>query len=544
MRLPRAALLCVVASSLGLAQSWSTFFSAYEDGLEAQHRGDHRLAIKAFNRAISLAPDPGNRVKTYGLNFLPTYYPYLRLAESCLVLGDRSGAEQALAQSLAHRVEPAGERDDLNARLRQLLPAQTSHPAPQIASPGLAPSVGVSNPAPSAEPTRGRLLPEGAATKSALSKPLPIPDGPPTLKEVHGKSTASPAMLALTPAPLEVPSKREPLLPIPTAANSNSTAATNHGRRTLLWGGAALLGALGVGELLRRKHARPELVEVDGRPCFGPYLIRHELGRGGCATAHLGVHRATGEEVAIKVPHPHLSQDAGFRERFRREASLGARLDHPRIVRILDPGPAEGDPWLAMAFIKGRTLEAHLAQASPLSVDEAVSIALDIAEAMAYAHGRSVVHRDLKPGNIMLNEDGATVMDFGVARILDAALTTSTLFIGTPIYSAPESVATPQVGPPADRYALGIMLFEMLMGHPPFEGPSPFLILDAHRSKPLPPLADGLPPRLVRLVERLCAKHPEERPEDGETLAILGELKTRMGSVNSFSPRHPGVPPA
>jgi serine/threonine-protein kinase len=253
------------------------------------------------------------------------------------------------------------------------------------------------------------------------------------------------------------------------------------------------------------------------------------LGRGGCATAYYGRHRETGMEVAIKVPHPHLAEDPGFLARFRREAALGMLLEHPRVVRIVDPGPAEGSPWLAMAFIRGTTLEAHMAGQGPLPVAQAVAIALDIAEAIAYAHGKGVVHRDLKPANVMLNEGGAVVMDFGIARVLDAALTTSTMYLGTPLYSAPECVVGGKAGPPADRYALGMILFEMLTGQPPFHADTLYKVLEAQRSQPLPDLAGlrpFLPPRLVRLVERLCAKPPEERPEDMEMLAILAGLKS------------------
>jgi serine/threonine-protein kinase len=261
---------------------------------------------------------------------------------------------------------------------------------------------------------------------------------------------------------------------------------------------------------------------------FGPYTALYELGRGGCATAYFGRHRETGAEVAIKVPHHHLSQDPEFRARFRREASLGALLDHPRVVKILDPGPQEGDPWLAMAFIRGTTLEAFMAGKGPLPVPQAVAIASEIAEAIAYAHGKGVVHRDLKPANVMLGEHGAVVMDFGIARMLDGATATGTMFLGTPLYCAPEGVLGAKVGPPADRYALGVMLFEMLAGHPPFEADTLYRIFEAQRFDPLPDLAGirpHTPPRLIRLVERLCAKAPEDRPEDPETLAILGGLR-------------------
>jgi serine/threonine-protein kinase len=261
---------------------------------------------------------------------------------------------------------------------------------------------------------------------------------------------------------------------------------------------------------------------------FGPFVPIKVLGQGGCATAYFGQHRDTGAEVAIKVPHRHLLQDGEFKARFHREASLGSLLHHPRIVPILDPGPLDGDPWLAMPFIHGMTLDLYLAQKGRLEIPEAISIACDINDAISFAHSKGVVHRDLKPGNIMMTRDGAIVMDFGIARVLDVAMTVSTMFIGTPQYSAPECVLTTRVGPPADRYALGIMLFEFLAGKPPFTGESPFQILEAQRSAPLPDLAaecPQVPVRLHRLIQRLCAKSPEERPEDGETRIILEELK-------------------
>jgi serine/threonine-protein kinase len=232
--------------------------------------------------------------------------------------------------------------------------------------------------------------------------------------------------------------------------------------------------------------------------------------------------------VAIKVPHRHLLQDEEFKARFHREASLGALLNHPRIVPILDPGPQEGDPWLVMPFIHGLTLDVHLERTGRLRPPEAIRLGSEINDAISFAHSRGIVHRDLKPGNIMLTPQGAMVMDFGIARVLDTTLTVSSMFMGTPRYSAPECVLSPRVGPAADRYALGILLFECLAGRPPFQGDSPFQVLDAHRSEPLPDLAalcPGVPPALHRLIQRLCAKTPEERPEDGETQAILDQLR-------------------
>jgi serine/threonine-protein kinase len=260
---------------------------------------------------------------------------------------------------------------------------------------------------------------------------------------------------------------------------------------------------------------------------FGPWVAKRVLGSGGCGTAYYGVHAGTGAEVAIKVPHPHLLQNPDFLARFHREAAMGAVLDHPGIVAILDPGPPEGEPWLVMPFINGVTLEAYLQQYSPLPIPAAIRLGSDVAEAMAYAHTQGVVHRDLKPANIMVCPQGAVVMDLGIARILDSGKNTS-VYMGTPTYSAPEAMQNPSVGPPADRYALGIILFEMLAGAPPFQADNAFKILEAHAFEPLPDLLAQrplVPARLNRLIQRLCDKKPEERPEDGETLQILRALK-------------------
>jgi hypothetical protein len=539
------------------AQSWPTFFSAYLDGLEAQKRGDPALAAQAFVRAIALEPQPGRRVKTYGLNFLVNYYPYLRLAESDLDLGDLSGAEAALAKSQARAAEPAAEREALQQRLSRLRgtpgpaapassappPAAAAAPAPTVAAPATPPA---GPGAPSAPPAAPSPAPAGPLPAAPATDPA-APARTPALSKTAGTPAAapsaaparSPAASAPVPAPVQVPAPAPPASG-PAPAPEPGQASAGWWRTRTAGIGLAILAAALAGAAARHQVARrrsrsgpgpePGTDPLTGTAVnlqFGPFAAHRVLGRGSCATAYYGRHRDTGAEVAIKVPHPHLVQDAGFRARFRLEALLGTRLDHPRVVRVVDPGPSEGDLWLAMTYLRGTTLEAHLARGGPLPAARAVAIARDIAEAIAYAHGKGIVHRDLKPGNVMLNDQGATVMDFGIARILDTSMTTGTMFLGTPLYCAPECLTGLNAGPPADRYALGVILFEMLAGHPPFQGESLFGVFEAQKFQPLPDLAalcPRLPPRLVRLVQRLCAKAPEDRPEDGETLAILDEL--------------------
>lgn len=558
VRTPAILLACALSLQ---AQSWPTFFSAYEDGLTAQSQANHALASQAFNRAIALNPRPGIRVKTYGMNFLPTYFPYLRLAESRLALGDLGGAEAALRLSANLALEPPADREALSVRLRGLRdataekqkPSPEKAPEPQKLAPPVAPvQVPVSAPAPvlpspwlqTTLPTKA--LPADETQKAASRKPADT--APAVLPTATAKGSGQPDGNAVPE-----PSGK---VAVPIAVEGPPGPSSRPARWRWLWwlpAGGIALGAVQWRSRRRKPSATsssPTVLHLDpGHPtgpwtlnltsepgvssdanigrAFGPYLATRLLGQGGCATAYFGVHRESGLEVAIKVPHPHLLRDGEFKARFHREASLGSLLEHRKIVPILDPGPTEGDPWLAMKYIQGCTLDVHLAERMTLGIDEAIRIGADVAEAIAFAHSKGVVHRDLKPGNIMITPEGAIVMDFGIARVLDVSMTVNTMFIGTPLYSAPECVITPRVGPAADRYALGIILFEMLGGRTPFSGESPFQILECQRSQPLPDLLalrPLVPQRLNRLIQRLCAKAPEDRPEDGEMVAILEEL--------------------
>lgn len=503
----RPAVIALLGVSTLGAQTWYTFYSAYEDGLAAQKRGQHALALQAFDRAVALQPKPGTKVATYGLNFLAAYHPYLRLAESALAMGDLARAEAALGESARFGVEPAQARQALLARIGEQREAARPAPLKPQPPPEPAPQP-LSRPveeAPPPEPARTVQVEAPAKAPEKVNKPQILPQKQPAEQqpiEQHPVLAPAPA-----PVPVAVP-------PPPARA----------------WGGplAVLGGLLAVGAafLARRRRPAPATValDLDERPAFGPWLALRKVGQGGNATTYFGVHSETGQEAAIKVPHPHLLENPDCVARFRREALLGARLDHPRLVRILDPGPPEGDPWLVMAFVHGETLEEHLARTPRLPVAEAVQIARDVAEAMAYAHARGVVHRDLKPGNIMLGKEGAVLLDLGIARLAEGTNKTS-MYLGTPTYSAPESMADPSVGPAADTYALGIILYEMLAGEPPFCGGTPFQVLEGHCFDPLPPLGrPQVPAALVTLIERLCAKKPEDRPSDGACLEALARF--------------------
>ena len=305
-------------------------------------------------------------------------------------------------------------------------------------------------------------------------------------------------------------------------------AADGHPRWSalLLTGGVALLAG-GAWALLRRR-GKPRDHGFRDPDRIGPYRIERLLGRGGFASTYLARHEAKGTPVALKVLHPYRQDDPEFLARFRQEARLGSRLDHPCIVRLLDPGPEEGTPYLAMEYVSGRRLDQVLREDGPPALPDLLRLAREIADGMAYAHAHGVVHRDLKPGNILLAGDRVKIMDFGISRVVDSeTLTTTYAFLGTPLYAAPEAQTKTQVGPAADRYSFGVLLFELIAGHPPFSGETPFEILDQHRGAALPDLRTlrpDAPEPLVGLIERLCRKDPDQRPDDDEVLGTLAGL--------------------
>jgi serine/threonine protein kinase len=229
--------------------------------------------------------------------------------------------------------------------------------------------------------------------------------------------------------------------------------------------------------------------------------------------------------VALKVPHESCLVDEGFRTRFLREGELGQQLHHPNIVRIHDTGEDRGRLYLAMELLEGRTLKQELREVGTLPERRAIEIVRAIAEALDYAHAKGVIHRDLKPENIMVLDGGAIkVMDFGIARVAgQAGLTNTNLFLGTPLYAAPESVDARHVDHRADLYSLGIIFFELLQGTAPFVSESPFRVIEMHMNAPLPSLS-SLPnpvrPVVWAMVERLCAKDREARYPGAASLLV------------------------
>ena len=236
---------------------------------------------------------------------------------------------------------------------------------------------------------------------------------------------------------------------------------------------------------------------------IGKYEIIEELGRGGFATVYRARDVELERVVALKVLHPHYAEDKQFVDRFRQEARAAARLRHPHIVTVYETGEADGQLYIAMEYLPGRTLQALLDAEGALFLERALPILEQVAEALDYAHAQGVVHRNVKPGNVMVEQAAegvrATLTDFGLVKALAAstALTSRGTLLGSPEYMSPEQ-ADPQrageVGPAADRYALGVVAYQMLTGRVPFPGNTP-ATLYAHEHKPVPPprsLCSGL----------------------------------------------------
>ncbi len=265
-----------------------------------------------------------------------------------------------------------------------------------------------------------------------------------------------------------------------------------------------------------------------------------EIGSGAIATVRevLGVRSRT--RFAAKVLHPRHERDAGARARFEREAELASGLSHDNVVRVHGVRTLQGRCALLMELVPGPTLAAHLAMQGPLSAADLVPIARGIASGLAHAHARGIIHRDLKPANILLatqGERGAPVpkiADFGMARAASfaAADRRALTVLGTPPYMAPECLDPLAVDPRTDLYALGCIMFEMATGAPPFGGSTPYAVLEAHRTAPVPHLPEPHGAPLDALVRRLLAKAPGERPQAaGAVVDALDELASQTTAL-------------
>jgi len=276
------------------------------------------------------------------------------------------------------------------------------------------------------------------------------------------------------------------------------------------------------------------------------HTIERELGGGGMSRVFVASERRLGRKVVVKVLAPELAA-AMSAERFEREIQLAASLQQANIVPVIAAGDFDGLPYYTMPFVEGESLRARLAQ-GPVPIATAIDILRDVAKALAYAHERGVVHRDIKPDNILLSGRSAVVADFGIAKAIAAAqertagstLTQLSTAVGTPAYMAPEQAAgDPSTDHRADLYAFGCMAYELLAGHPPFHGLTPHKLMAAHMGetpRPVEELRPDAPPALARLIARCLAKDPEQRPANAE--ALLHELDVTTSAPGVAMPFH------
>ena len=264
----------------------------------------------------------------------------------------------------------------------------------------------------------------------------------------------------------------------------------------------------------------------------GQFTIEREVGAGGMATVYLARDLKHDRQVALKVLRPELSAALGP-ERFSREIRFVAKFNHPHILSLHDSGEAQGFVYFVMPFVEGESLRDRLARDRQLPAADAIRILKEVADALAYSHARGVVHRDIKPGNVLLSGRHAVVTDFGVAKAVTAAATTDTmttvgLAVGTPQYMAPEqAMGTVDIDRRADIYALGVLAYEMLSGQTPFEGKTAQGILAAHvmeAPRPLRELRPGITEALAYAVMRCLEKEPADRWQSADELLAHLEL--------------------
>jgi serine/threonine protein kinase len=274
------------------------------------------------------------------------------------------------------------------------------------------------------------------------------------------------------------------------------------------------------------------------------YTVIRRLGSGGMAHVYLARHVALARPVVLKVLHRALARESEMRERFRREAEATSRLVHPYVCSILDQGASGEIVYLVMPYYAGGSLADLLARSRTLPAARAASIGAQVACALDYAHRHGVVHRDVKPDNVLFDEDGNAVLtDFGIATArFHARLTATGRAMGTPHYMSPEQAMGRLVDGRSDLYAVGLLLYEMLTGHPPFDGADAYAVGYKHVHEAPTPLAQArsdVPPALSAVVMRCLAKQPQDRYDSGVALgdALLGVLSGETPGADTRSAR-------
>jgi hypothetical protein len=270
------------------------------------------------------------------------------------------------------------------------------------------------------------------------------------------------------------------------------------------------------------------------------YVIEEVLGTGGMASVYRAQDKLLERPVALKVLHEHFSHDPEYVERFRREARAIAKVSHPNIVTVIDRGEFEDSQFIVFEHVPGETLKDVVAREGPLPVEEALAFAHQVARALAYAHERGIVHRDVKPHNVLVDADGgAKVTDFGLAHSLDLEhdITQTGTLLGTCDYISPEQASGQAVDERSDQYSLGVLLYELLTGEVPYPAESYMAAALRHMRDPVPSVRErrpDIPGRVDELVQRAMAKRPEGRFPS--TSALVAALEACLAEVGGERP--------
>jgi serine/threonine protein kinase len=277
-----------------------------------------------------------------------------------------------------------------------------------------------------------------------------------------------------------------------------------------------------------RSQHHDQAAELEPGATVGPYTVKSRLGEGGMGLVYMAV-GPDGQQVALKLVRGKLATDRVFRKRFDREAGAARRVKHPHVVPVLDTGEHGGIPWMAQQFISGGTLQDRIDRQGTLDLETAVTLALEVARGLGALHSEQLVHRDLKPANILLDQEGhAFITDFGLAKDRDAsALTEPGQAVGSMDYMAPEQIRGEEVSGATDVYALGCVLYEALVGDPPFADKDGMQVLWAHlRDEPKEPGAKrtDLSQDVSWAVMRALEKDPERRPPSPTAYARMVQV--------------------